>query len=279
MAQPFIPKQVTTYQAEHLAELQGDVSETVIEYFLTKVPTFQSGDVIHDNACGAGAVLETIMASNPPKDIHIDATDVNENFVQACSAKAKEKHWPVKTQVMPSQALTFPDNYFTHSFTNFAFHCLGDHEAAAHHVYRTLRSGGTAVATVWIDMPHVDAMHHAHYLTRGRSGPMPTLMPEENYKQSDLEASLVAGGFDKTNISFSEKNAYLKIPDLARWSQLGWSYLGYLPEGWSKADEDNWEKAVKDIEDQLKSGRGISKNEKGETVLKMVACVAVARKE
>ena len=49
--------------------------------------------------------------------------------------------------------------------------------------------------------------------------------------------------------------------------------------GWvSNSDEDNWDEAIADIVEQLASGDGISKNEKGETVLRMVACVAIAKK-
>jgi hypothetical protein len=51
-----------------------------------------------------------------------------------------------------------------------------------------------------------------------------------------------------------------------------------LPTGWSQADEDKWDEAVMNIVGQLESGEKISKNEKGETVLKWVACVAIAKK-
>jgi hypothetical protein len=58
----FLPKQLTQYEASHLAELQDDVSETVASYFLTLISPIPTGSVIHDNACGAGAVTETTMA-------------------------------------------------------------------------------------------------------------------------------------------------------------------------------------------------------------------------
>ncbi|KAI1402585.1 S-adenosyl-L-methionine-dependent methyltransferase [Hypoxylon fuscum] len=273
----FQPKQIIHYQAEHLAELQGDVSETAIKFSLGLIPFFSEGDMIHDNACGSGAVMETIMNMNPPS-IHIDATDVNPQFVQGCAALVEKNKWPADVQVMPAQALTFPDNRFTHSITSFAFHCLGDHDNAAKHVYRTLKPDGIAIATVWTYMPHVDALQHAHWRTRGKEGPMPSLLPLEGFQESDLREILQVGGFKAGNISFSEVDCFLKISDLKRWAQLAWSYLGHLPSGWSQSDEDKWDEAVADIVSELKSGDGISKNEKGETVLRMVACVAVAKK-
>ena len=273
----FQPKQITKYEAKHLTELQGDVSEDAIRYSLALLPTFSSGDVIHDNAAGSGAVTATIMELLPPEtNIYIEATDINEQFVAGCKALAESKKWPVNTSVMSAQELTFPDDKFTHSFTSFAFHCLGDHNAAAKQVYRTLKPGGTAIASIWTFMPHVDALQHAHWRTRGKEGPMPILLPLEGFQESDLRTSLEIGGFK--DITCYEKVCFLPIQDLKRWAQLAWSYLGSLPRGWSVSDEDKWDEAIEDIVEQLQSGNGISKNEKGETVLKMVACIAIAKK-
>jgi hypothetical protein len=232
---------------------------------------------VHDNACGAGAMTASIMSTSPPK-LHIDATDLNPQFVQGTGILAKEKGWPVFAATMSAQELTFPNERFTHSFTAFAFHCIGDHDLAAKQIYRTIKTGGTAVVSVWVYMPHVAALQHAHWRTRGRDGPMPTLLPLEDYQEKDLRAALVAGGFDDDKIKTVEKDFHVAIPDLARWSQLAWSYLGTLPSGWSQNDEDKWDEAVNDITEQMRSGDGISTNERGETVLRMVACIAVATK-
>ncbi|KAI0817171.1 S-adenosyl-L-methionine-dependent methyltransferase [Xylaria sp. FL0064] len=272
----FRPKQITNYQAEHLAELQGDVSETAIEYCLGLIPPFEKGDVVHDNTCGSGAVTETIMAKNPP-EIQIYATNINPQFVAGVQALAEKNKWPVSTAVMSAQEITFPDSTFTQSITSFAFHCLGDHNQAARQIYRTLKPGGVAIATIWIFMPHVEALQHAHWLTRGRDGPMPALLPLENFKESNLRAALEVGGFENQNISCSEKTCYLKVPDMKRWAQLAWSYLGHLPTGWSQNDEDKWDEAINDIVEQLASGDGITVKD-GETVMKMISVVAVARK-
>lgn len=273
----FQPKQITQYQAKHLAELQGDASETVIKYSLTLIPPFSQGGVIHDNACGSGAVTETIMNLHPPS-IHIDATDINPQFVQGCAALAEKNMWPVDTAVMSAQELTYPDNKFTHSFNSFVFHCIGDSDKAAQQIYRTLKPGGIAMASIWTYMPHVEALQHAHWRTRGKDGPMPILLPLEGFQEADLRKALQAGGFKPENIDFSEKASFVRIPDLKRWAQLAWSYLGTVPSGWSQSDEDKWDEAIEDIVEQLQSGDGISKNEKGETVLKMIACIAVAKK-
>ncbi|KAI6091584.1 S-adenosyl-L-methionine-dependent methyltransferase [Hypoxylon rubiginosum] len=281
----FKPKQIINFKAEDLIELQGSVTEVGIGYSLGFLPPFTEGDEVHDNACGFGAVTEMIMGRHPPA-IRIYATDINKEFVQGCAELAKNNGWPVSTATMSAQELKFPDDKFTHSFTTFAFHCLGDHDTAAREVYRTLKPGGTAIASIWTSMPHVDALQHAHWLTRGREGPMPKLLPVEPFTESDLRRALETGGFKPENITCHTRQAFLTIPDLRRWAQLAWSYLGELPKpdewsnGWSQRDEDKWDEAQADIVEQLDSGRGnfIAKNEKGETVLTMVACIAIATK-
>lgn len=106
---------------------------------------------------------------------------------------------------------------------------------------------------------------------------MPTLLPLESFQEEHLRRALEAGGFEPNNISCSTKDCFLRIPDLRRWAQLAWSYLGTLPTGWSQNDEDKWDETIEDIVGQLKSGDGITKVG-DETVMKMVACVALATK-
>ncbi|KAI0394489.1 S-adenosyl-L-methionine-dependent methyltransferase [Xylariaceae sp. FL0594] len=275
-----VPKQITEYQIEHLAELQGDVSEQATKYFLGLIPPINAGDVIHDNACGHGAVTAAIMASNPPTGIHIHATDINEEFVKGVKGLVKSNGWPVTTAVMPAQKLTFKDNMFTKSITSFAFHCIGDRDKAARQIYRTLKPGGYAIASIWVFMPHVKALQHAHWETRGEDAPLPTLLEEDECQESHLRDALKAGGFTDEDISCSETTAHLKVPQggLKRWAQLAWSYLGQPPSGWSQADEEHWDRALDDIEKQLQSGDGITTGPNGETVMEMRAVVAVAKK-
>jgi SAM-dependent methyltransferase len=280
MAQSFVPKQVIQYEASHMDELQGDVSETVIKASMKLLGPVPEGGVVHDNACGSGVVSETIMTSTdpaPPKSLHIDATDVNENFVKGTEALAQQHGWPLTAIVMDSYNLTFPDNRFDQSWTTFAFHCMTEGEKAAANIYRTLKPGGKVCAAVWVDMPHADAIQQAHWATRGDDGPMPALLPRDAYTTDQLKQALMAGGFDEAKISIHFVDAYRKITDIPRWSLLGWSYLGTLPHGWNKEDEDKWDTAVAKVEESLKTGRNTTL-EKGVLTIKMTAAVGVATK-
>lgn len=273
----FLPKKVIKYDASRLAELQGTVSEQAIKQSLTLIPPFYPGDKIHDNACGAGAVTECIMQTNP-SNIHIDATDINPQFVEDCKALAAKNKWPASVGLKSAQELTFPDNNFTHSYTSFAFNCIGGADAAAKEIYRTLKPGGVAIASIWTHMPHLDALQKAHFRTRGRDAAMPPLLLAESFKQPDLQRCLEVGGFAKEQIECHERDCYVKIQDLERWAQLAWSYLGRLSTGWTQTDEEKWDEAIGDIVQNLGSGGAMEVNEQGEKVLQFVACIATARK-
>ena len=70
-------------------------------------------------------------------------------MIDACDEKAKKHGWPVEASVMRAQELTFPDNFFTTSFSNFFVAHLDDDHRAAEHLHRTMRPGGTAVFSEW----------------------------------------------------------------------------------------------------------------------------------
>jgi ubiquinone/menaquinone biosynthesis C-methylase UbiE len=55
----------------------------------------------------------------------------------------------VQSEVMDAQELKYPDDKFTHSFTNFALMAIPDPAKAAKQIYRTLKPGGTAALTTW----------------------------------------------------------------------------------------------------------------------------------
>jgi ubiquinone/menaquinone biosynthesis C-methylase UbiE len=64
--------------------------------------------------------------------------------------KVKQKGWKdVRAEVMNSEALMFSNDTFTHSFASFLLMAVSDPDEVASEIYRTLRPGGTAFATIW----------------------------------------------------------------------------------------------------------------------------------
>ena len=127
-------------------------------------------------------------------------------------------------------------------------------------------------------MPFANALLKAHHALRGKDAPPPVHLAQLWYGESDLRRNLERGGFQPGNIKCFEKVAYLTHPDLRRWVQLAWSYLGAPPTGWTPEDELNWDKALQTTIDYLEQEPGYSVNEKGEIVMKMRAVVAIATK-
>ncbi|KAM0289763.1 hypothetical protein ACHAO9_005640 [Fusarium lateritium] len=276
MSSGFQPKQVTQYEASHLAELMGNVSKTLIEHALDLIPPIEATDVIHDNACGAAVVSQAILAKASPssKGFKIDATDINPQFVMGCEQLAQLNNWPLKAQVM--DALQFPDNHFTHSFNNIAFHSMGVAKPGLKEVFRTLKPGGIAMVSAWNEMPHSDAIKHAHRRTRGENCPLPMLLQDMSFEEDYMKQALNEAGFDPAKTQIYKKDAYVTVPEMKRWAQLAWSYLGVLPSGWLQEDEEKWEEAVDDIVEQLLNGNGISKNDDGDTVMRFAGSIAIA---
>ena len=93
----------------------------------------------------------------------------------------------LKQLLLPAQSLTFPDNYFTHSFTNFFItHLDENHDPAAKQVCRTLKQGGTAIVSTWAAMAHEEPIKRAHLETRGPDVAFPMAMPTHCYGKDAL---------------------------------------------------------------------------------------------
>jgi ubiquinone/menaquinone biosynthesis C-methylase UbiE len=123
------------------------------------------------------------MDFNPPNGIQVNSTDVNAMPLAQLQAKlAENPERPVKIETMDACILTFPDNNFDLSVASFVFSGPVDDIAAALHMLRTLKPGGTGAITVWRDMPWHVALEHAHQKTCGADEPMAPYLSINWYK-------------------------------------------------------------------------------------------------
>jgi ubiquinone/menaquinone biosynthesis C-methylase UbiE len=120
-----------------------------IPALLTSLPS--SGGTVLDNACGTGAASEELLKKFPKAEIY--AADVVPPMVQAFKAviasKTELQKQVKEVRVEDAQALTFADDTFDASITNFGIFFLPDPVAGTKQIYRTLKLGGTAVVTLW----------------------------------------------------------------------------------------------------------------------------------
>jgi ubiquinone/menaquinone biosynthesis C-methylase UbiE len=263
-----------------MQELMGDVSLQIARKIVNLAP-IAPGAVILDNGCGNGVITQAISEIRKPGDATIYATDLVPPMVVATAALAKAKGWSesVKTEAQPAEALTFEDNFFTDSFSNFLIFLVKEPEKVASQIYRTLKPGGVAIITTWAKTAHHDAIIRASDLTRG---------PEtfHAYKEGGkwqtakhLESVLAQAGFNDINISQSE--AILPIPDLKRWSEVAWSFLG-APNGpaggWVETDELRFDEAVGILQKAMETEDKVTLDGNGGATAKMIAHIAVVKK-
>ena len=277
MATPLAPKQALKFDGALLDELQGDVSSSIAAQFLALLPSLSPSATIHDNGCGAGAVTEKIMETNPPAGISIQATDTMPMFLAQLQSKIDANGWPVTAANMDGSKLTFADETFTHSFSNFMLMALPDDVEGAKHIHRTLKTAGTAVVTIWEQQPFVAALKDAHHATRGADEPVPPFLSKEWYKGTHVVKALLAGGFEEDKMKTVEKEAWLNLRDTARWATIAWTFLGTPVGGWKQEDENKWDEAIQEIVKSLK-GSEHYREENGQGKLRMIASIIIAEK-
>ena len=161
---------------------------------------------------------------------------------QATAAAAASKGWAdsVKTAAMPAEALTFDDNVFSHSFTNFLLNAVKEHENITSNIYRTIGPGGTAIITTWATVPHIPAVLAANTATRGPDVFHAMKGGKEWNDPAHLENVLKEAGFPE--VKMEQCDSYLKISDLRRWALIAWSFSGGMtPGGWAEADEGKFQ--------------------------------------
>jgi SAM-dependent methyltransferase len=130
----------------------GHVCRAVASHIPALLQSFpSSGGTVLDNACGTGAASEEFLKKFPNADIF--AADVVLPMVEAFKAvmatKPELQKQVKEVRVEDAQALTFADDTFDASITNFGLFFLPDPVAGAKQIYRTLKPGGTAVVTLW----------------------------------------------------------------------------------------------------------------------------------
>jgi ubiquinone/menaquinone biosynthesis C-methylase UbiE len=130
----------------------GHVCRAVASHLPELLKSFpSSGGTVLDNACGTGAASEEFLKRFPEAEIF--AADVVPPMVQSFKAiiatKSELQSQIKEVRLEDAQSLTFPDNTFDASITNFGIFFLADPVAGAKQIYRTLKPGGTAALTLW----------------------------------------------------------------------------------------------------------------------------------
>jgi ubiquinone/menaquinone biosynthesis C-methylase UbiE len=255
----------------------GGCTREVAQFLLTLPPTVDTSSVVLDNACGTGIITEEILerfpTSSKPK---VYAADLAPSMVSSLSTKAASKGWVngedglVEASVMDAEELTFPDNMFTHSYTNLGILFLKNPEKGASHIYRTLQPGGTAFVTTWSKLGYLSPVRRAQKAVRPDSTPWELPIGEEWFTEEKLRQVLESGGFKGGNIQIQTRTVSYRgrdLDDLVDIMEAAFSSA--ITGGWSEEDRAKLPAALRE---------SLSDVEKANASIEMVAYVAVARK-
>ncbi|KAL3462383.1 S-adenosyl-L-methionine-dependent methyltransferase [Aspergillus heterothallicus] len=265
--------------SEVYERMTGGCTREVAKFLLTLDPKVDSSSVILDNACGTGIITEEILrqVSDGAKP-KIFAADLAPSMITNFEAKAKSQGWIVDADannalsvlVMDAENLTYPDDTFTHSYTNLGFPFFPNGEKAAGHVYRTLRAGGTAFISTWKTLGYLRPLHAAQRAVRPTSALWEPPMPKDWYTQERLLQVLVSAGFKTGKIQILPKPVRYRGKDLGDLLDIMKAgFLGPVTNGWSEEEKEQWVKVLTSA---------LTEEEKVSASLEMIAWVAVAQK-
>lgn len=179
---------------------------------------------------------------------------------------------------MRAQELTYPDNYFDFSFTNFVVAELDDSKVVAQHLYRTLKPGGKAIVCTFAFRPHDEAIKAAHLATRGPKAKLGLAYDPEWLKQEKLNDFLVAGGFEEGKVQISTCEVFEKAKDLKWLMTALWGYIGQRNDGWTDEDEKKWDQAIDILVKTMANSPGVTIKDDGGALLRFVVNISISTK-
>lgn len=281
----FLPTKAMPFD-ENLFKIVGaDETVSMAQHEMTLLGSGSDGSpfpadaVIHDSACGLGAVTESILATSPPSSIKIHATDLAPPMTTMFNHAAEANGWPCKAEVMDAQKLSFPDNTFSHAFLSFGLPIIQDPVAAASEMYRTLKPGGIAITAFWLYGPQGECALKVNQAIRGPEGPLTIEPHPQHTEKTFIQSLLVKGGFKAENCQLYEHSAFLPVQSVHELATAIWSSIGRPKRGWAPEDDETWDEAIAKYEELLTKEPGYQVDDDGNVTLKGTAQIVIARKE
>lgn len=238
--------------AQRYEEMTGGCTRALARHILSLPqvaavsPSIDSADAtILDNACGTAVVTEESLSKGSQAQFY--AVDAAPNMVELAKAKLSEKT-NVQYGVMPGEVLEFPDEHFTHSFTNLGILFFKSPADGAKELRRTLKPGGIAIITSWSRFGTVeDAVIPAQMAVHPEDTPFKLPVPAEWLEPGNLERCLRDdGGFTKVEMG-AHRVVYGASTKRALYELVFDSYKDLALKGWSEEDAKKFAAALEKI--------------------------------
>ena len=243
------------------------VCQLFARYIIGVAPPITRTSIIHDNACGPAIVTSEILStgSKTAAPSKIEATDLSPQMIKAAEEAVQAYNWKiVNATVQNSEKLSFENDTFSHSFTNFL---VPRTPASSSEIHRTLKPGGTAIYTAWKLHGFIDIMKRCREAIPVKSVAMPS--PPSPTKDS-LTEEFLAAGFLKDDIEIHSHCVMFPFEDLNDLQNFADGPFGkFLTKSWSAEEVEQLPEAI---------GKVLTGGELERKSLEMEAWIVVAKK-
>ncbi|KAJ3544249.1 hypothetical protein NM208_g3156 [Fusarium decemcellulare] len=276
----FTPKQALSPTPELYGEIVGDGMEQLAAASMSCIDPLSEGAVLHDVGCGLGAATAAAVENAGSNKVSIKGTDINDDCLNLYRQATTKNVWPAEALHMDAAAMDFPDDTFSHSVGNALLFVLpNDGIDAMKEMYRTLKPGGLAVVNTWAYLPTMPAIHGAALKTRPEGTQLPRQGLEKWEDADFLKEIVLKGGFSPDKVTLAKRDVYVTVGELRHFSEMLWSFIGGTSSvGWLQSDEENWERAVEIVMEELQKTDGYQRVDDLHSKIKFEANIIVAIK-
>ncbi|RSL41413.1 hypothetical protein CEP54_015831 [Fusarium duplospermum] len=158
--------------------------------------------IMLDNACGTGIIVDLLLRSKSASGVQpeIHAVDGAESMVRI-TAERIPPGTKAHAATMLGEQLDFPDNTFSHSFTNMGLMFFTDPLKGAKEIWRTLQPGGVALVTIWTAPRNIDVIRDVQMQIKPDDPPFQIPVSPEWLKTEHTAGLLNQAGFQDIQAS------------------------------------------------------------------------------
>jgi len=178
----------------------GGSTYAVAQHILSLSPPLDGEKLVLDNCCGTGAFTSQLNHESVSAP-QIYAIDKSPGMIEIMQSLITHNGWQgsVKAQSMDSEKLTFPDDIFDLSVTNFGIFFFPDPVQGAKEIFRTLKPGGMAFVTCWKEICFLQIFNEVQKIVQPAKH-MVLQMFETWMKKETIEETMRSGGFASLEI-------------------------------------------------------------------------------
>lgn len=263
-------------QASTYERRLGGSTRSVIAYAIPLLSDLPSeAPKILDSACGPGMVTEAVLKAYPTARVH--AADVAPGMIALLENLIVLNDWKdrVETGVMDGVSLSYDDEFFDASITNFGIFFYSDPIVGAKEIHRTLKTNGKAVVTCWKEVPFYPILHAVQEMIKPGTKPIAMTTLERWTQKETMESTLKAGGFQDVKIYEREVMWWNEgIYEAAK--GFTDNFVNMVGDQWLEAEKEQLLGATELLLTENKDGLVVKSD--GKIGFRMVAWIAIATK-